>query len=406
MTPVSVTIKATSAQGSLELVLPVQILDQPGETIHQLAAKNAMQELEEGRGWITEAKDQEGKFIKERYPGRFDEMVEREAVRIGVEFQVGGRWCSFVAVEANDAEITKTKSKVPVNLGAEVSVGHENDDFEMVEQEPRRPEIQSTQNHPMQSMQHRQMHQQVRAMVQERGQPFQVLQMGSQQAAFASANSSHQSLSMPSPQRGSPRSYKDAPNGRGPIMQPQLSSFSGGGSSYGNSLPPRRYLSSNSHGASTTAEDQDEDMVDFSDEEMGLRFYSGKAPSPMKKAKKSAGKSTPEHVKLEGLALLHHLINTQTFDGSWALDSLPRDAMGFKDEPVQLIVQELARQFGAGDDKVAEAVATAMVVVFLDRMMAEEREAWELVVDKARAWLEGKFGDDLVERVGRAQLGW
>lgn len=28
-------------------------------------------------------------------------MVEREAVRLGVEFQVGGKWCSFVAVEKN-----------------------------------------------------------------------------------------------------------------------------------------------------------------------------------------------------------------------------------------------------------------------------------------------------------------
>ncbi|KAL8869343.1 MAG: hypothetical protein Q9198_007913 [Flavoplaca austrocitrina] len=29
-------------------------------------------------------------------------MVQREAVRIGVQFQVGGKWCSFVAVKDND----------------------------------------------------------------------------------------------------------------------------------------------------------------------------------------------------------------------------------------------------------------------------------------------------------------
>lgn len=28
-------------------------------------------------------------------------MVEREAVRLGVQFQVGGKWCSFVAAESN-----------------------------------------------------------------------------------------------------------------------------------------------------------------------------------------------------------------------------------------------------------------------------------------------------------------
>jgi hypothetical protein len=97
--PKSVVLRATSTHGPLELEIPVQVLDQPGETIHQLAAKKAIAELEEGRGWLASAKDPKGKSIKGKYPGRFDEMVEREAVRLGVQFQVGGKWCSFVAVE-------------------------------------------------------------------------------------------------------------------------------------------------------------------------------------------------------------------------------------------------------------------------------------------------------------------
>jgi hypothetical protein len=34
-------------------------------------------------------------------------MVEREAVRLGVQFQVGGKWCSFVAVESNKLDKLK-----------------------------------------------------------------------------------------------------------------------------------------------------------------------------------------------------------------------------------------------------------------------------------------------------------
>jgi hypothetical protein len=98
-TPRAVILRATSEHGPLELEIPVQDAG-VGETLHQLAAKKAIQELEEGRGWITEAKNN-GKLIKEQHEGRWDEMVEREAVRLGVQFQVGGKWCSFVAVEAN-----------------------------------------------------------------------------------------------------------------------------------------------------------------------------------------------------------------------------------------------------------------------------------------------------------------
>ncbi|KAL8911577.1 MAG: hypothetical protein Q9171_003291 [Xanthocarpia ochracea] len=97
--PKSVVLRAKSDHGPLELEIPVEILPNPGQTIHQLAARKAIQELEEGRGWIHEAQDDSGKPVKEHYASRFSEMVQREAVRMGVQFQVGGKWCSFVAVK-------------------------------------------------------------------------------------------------------------------------------------------------------------------------------------------------------------------------------------------------------------------------------------------------------------------
>lgn len=38
-------------------------------------------------------------------------MVEREAVRLGVQFQVGGKWCSFVAVESHAEEAEKQRKE-------------------------------------------------------------------------------------------------------------------------------------------------------------------------------------------------------------------------------------------------------------------------------------------------------
>ncbi|XPS95624.1 hypothetical protein M3J09_004909 [Ascochyta lentis] len=98
-TPTSVILRGTSTHGPLELEIPIQVLDTPGETIHQLAAKKAVSELEQGRGWLAAARDTDGQLLKTRFDGRFSDMVEREAVRLGMQFQVGGKWCSFVATE-------------------------------------------------------------------------------------------------------------------------------------------------------------------------------------------------------------------------------------------------------------------------------------------------------------------
>jgi hypothetical protein len=99
--PESVLLRGTSAHGPLELEIPIQVLDQPSEMIHQLAAKKAISELEKGRSWLSQAKDEFQVLLKSKFEGRFEDIVEREAVRLGVQFQVGGKWCSFVAVESN-----------------------------------------------------------------------------------------------------------------------------------------------------------------------------------------------------------------------------------------------------------------------------------------------------------------
>ena len=47
--PIAVVLRATAAHGPLALEIPIEALSTPAETIHQLAAKKAVQDLEEGR---------------------------------------------------------------------------------------------------------------------------------------------------------------------------------------------------------------------------------------------------------------------------------------------------------------------------------------------------------------------
>ncbi|KAK0628377.1 von Willebrand factor type A domain-containing protein, partial [Bombardia bombarda] len=109
-TPKSVILRGKSTHGPLELEIPITVLSEKGETIHQLAARKAVLELEEGRGWLRHARDAskaDGQLLKDKFPGRFSDMVEREAVRLGTGFGVGGKWCSFVAVDSDGSSSTQ-----------------------------------------------------------------------------------------------------------------------------------------------------------------------------------------------------------------------------------------------------------------------------------------------------------
>lgn len=109
LTPVSAIIRGTSRHGPLELEIPIQDVG-TGEMIHQLAAKKAIAELEEGRGWIEDAVDSNRTSLRARFEGRWDDLVEREAVKLAVKYQIGGKWCSFVATEKTTAQLEEEKN--------------------------------------------------------------------------------------------------------------------------------------------------------------------------------------------------------------------------------------------------------------------------------------------------------
>lgn len=116
-TPQAVILRATCPQGPLELEIEVEDIGK-GETVHQLAAKKAVFEIEKNGGWLVGATDKgDDTLIKNKYEGRWDELVEREAVHLGIKYQIAGKWCSFVALEGDiEHEAVVFGSPQPVPL--------------------------------------------------------------------------------------------------------------------------------------------------------------------------------------------------------------------------------------------------------------------------------------------------
>ncbi|VUC27986.1 unnamed protein product [Clonostachys rosea] len=118
----SIILNGNSQHGPLSLEIPVAVLPTGSTTIHQLAARKEIIELDEGRGWLASAEGNDGTLLSEDYGDDLPELQKREAVRLGETFQVTGKWTSFVAVE----EPLHGESSSPKRHGEQVnsSSGH------------------------------------------------------------------------------------------------------------------------------------------------------------------------------------------------------------------------------------------------------------------------------------------
>ncbi|KAK9442153.1 von Willebrand domain containing protein [Metarhizium brunneum] len=114
--PKSVVVRGTSRHGPLQLEIPITKLGQTSTTLHQLAARKAVQELEQGQGWLRHARDAQGEPLREKWPSKFPQVVKREAVRLGVEHQIAGKWCSFVATSSDANEEQEAGDDSPMAL--------------------------------------------------------------------------------------------------------------------------------------------------------------------------------------------------------------------------------------------------------------------------------------------------
>ncbi|KAH6630765.1 von Willebrand factor type A domain-containing protein [Chaetomium sp. MPI-SDFR-AT-0129] len=368
--PKSVILRGTSRHGPIELEIPVTVLEEKSETIHQLAARKAIREMEDGRGWIFHAKDSSAdgaQLVKDKYPGRFQDMVEREAVRLGVTHQVGGKWCSFVAVEGNEER-------------------HE-------QEEPSQPESStSSGNGGAKRRRH----------LFGVGNPGSIRNRSIGEArsytttstfaprAFAAPVAMCASAAVPPPPApggGSPfGSYAAPPQGQ--IAQLDMYSDSG----FSTVGMPRR----KAKGMRNILPSEDEEDEESDDQGFGLM---DDGPSFVPEIGENETEEELEEVKPEDLSTLsradqlNRLVDLQTFEGSWAWEARLLAVIGCGKLDEKTLSQAAAKTGFQVSGSALDALATALALAFLEKEMADEAEEWEMLAEKAKMWLEGKLGE-------------
>ena len=414
----SVVLRGTSEHGPLELKIPVQDVGR-GETIHQLAAKKAVHELEQGRGWITELKV-DNKSLKNKYEGRWDLMVEREAVRLGVQFQVGGKYCSFVAVEKKDeGRMEDDKAE---------------ESFEIVADRPKAVQVEHARRSFGGALGYASKKPPAPG---PGGSLFGAANFSSAPAPAASysrqtsysymapAGHSDSSLSFGAPSSSSVRglSYSPQPIGSqgqqmGAPMQQQQSlqgyqvgqmtldqepaknrnlmtraseSIFGssvrrrsGGAPRGGSgggPPPRKQLASK---AASMNAPMKKEAVDRWTQDYDPTIED----SPMVMDALAEPFADEDDMKVIDDDRMHKLIEMQEFDGSWASTTALWDLIEVKKSEAE----------AAGASKDEKVMATLMAIAWLEVKMKSEEDVWEMVVEKAKIWLEGALGAGAVQK--------
>jgi hypothetical protein len=420
--PKSVILNGTTFEGPVQLEIPVQVLSQPGQSIHQLAAKKAMQELDEGHGWVQAAKIN-GKDIKSVYPSYLEELSRRESVRLGTTFQVAGKHVSFVAVEK--ASAPKPDFEFLDQAGTKIDSSKDVVDYDEDDED------------------------------EDDGGSFaeaEALPIAPVSASYRSRRAvlSHASAKSaappPPPLAAAPNTFgsfgqsSSFSSASGPSMFAQPSMFANpsvlprpspsiapggpptlGGNAYSSFGAPTSASSAMASGttfgmASTNAPfvRQDRDRM-----QSGRGGYSGSAnldmfsagPETKKKTKSSvrgnyqfhdgarkgeileAEKEEGSVVPAPGASdqeILDTLVRLQAFDGYWDFDQKLWSLL-----KVASKLPGLKSQAAVSD----RSLTTALVIRWLEIKMAKEKDTWELIAEKAQDWLDNEIGDTQKEKV-------
>ncbi|KAK4208942.1 von Willebrand domain-containing protein [Rhypophila decipiens] len=388
----SVVLRGTSAHGPLELEIPVTVLPEKGETIHQLAARKAVKELEEGRGWIYHAEDvkEPGKLLKDKFEGRFSDMVEREAVRLGVEFQVGGRWCSFVAVEDESGK-TKEARDVPVGSEGDLSWGEPQG---QARAPPGALSARFSTPGPSTSAFGQSSATISSGLFASAATPTSVFGQSSVTSGGLFGNSSSASAG--------PQSYSNSFGGSAlcfsspPPPQPMMPASMGGGARFG--LQQDAYTPTATSMAATPAlfGGQQQAQPRRRLAQSSAFAYSKHPPGKAAAAPKSVG-----FRPVDTRDTFDKLVSLQSFAGSWTWNDEVLGLLEVKDADARLVALMQSQGLGPGD-----LLATALVLAFFEKKLGNRKDEWELLADKARDWLSDQMArgsggdvDELVEKL-------
>ena len=95
--PDHVRVEIVTSSGT-RFVEDVIIRSYGGSTLHVLAAKSLLYDLETGQSWIHAASNNKRRVREAAY------LVQKEAERLGCKYFLTGKWTSFVALEEGKAE--------------------------------------------------------------------------------------------------------------------------------------------------------------------------------------------------------------------------------------------------------------------------------------------------------------
>ena len=95
---------------------------------------------------------------------------------------------------------------------------------------------------------------------------------------------------------------------------------------------------------------------------------------------------------------LGRIISLQRFQGFWELDHALLDACGVAKSAAAGTMQSSA-------EPLCKTIwATILAIVFLERVLVTDKEAWELVVHKAEGWLQNSGVHDRQAEMKRSPL--
>ncbi|OAT10795.1 von Willebrand domain-containing protein, variant [Blastomyces gilchristii SLH14081] len=379
----SLVLRATSKHGPLMLKIPLEDIGQ-GTKLHQLAARKVTLELEEGRGWIYHTKNEKGQLIVNEHESKKEDIVKREAVRLGIQFQVAGKYCSFVAVEsttdggkadkkaeaglpgirnhpisetAGDRDHTDDEESFDGDTGFVMDYDQE----EYTEELCTMPRYSTMSDSPL-------------------GEP---LASGGFGSPFSTSSSSHtQSRFAAPPQSASTRLFGSAPPPPGqatssPFGPPAVSTSSG------IDIPLKR--GERLDGIVSKSDDLAKSANVFA------RKRSSVVPSAKQKlARFFKSESEPKESK-SPQDKVHALISHQSFEGSWMWEDNVFAIMDLNASEAEKKLDWaaiLGKQSGVGskDTKQRSIVATLVVLAYLKKKCLDEKDTWELVGDKAMGW--------------------
>ncbi|KAK5678733.1 hypothetical protein LTS10_009177 [Elasticomyces elasticus] len=436
----AIVLRAKSSGGPLELTIPVDEIETNSgvATVHQLAARKAIQDLEEGRGWlntvpISAAKSGAKQSVEAQYGSWYDEIVEREAVRLGERFQVAGKWTSFVAVEEGSKEAKQSGTRVTVRSTDATEESARGDFLRIAASLQQRGDgerLDSLQGNvsidrAIYSARKQSSSGGILCRLMSSGPPKTATpaitasgQTGGLFSGVASAASGLFGSRAPSvPNYQQRHASFVAPSMPGPLVpQPTgyaasstSGQFIGGGGLFAARAPPPPPPARQAYGGVTSlpktssawtadsfvppeymrASEPTSDVLSSltfkpSDQVWNDPFPSRipgwvpKNDSPITAvALCSMGAKRPSEI--DPIAAMHTLIGLQTFSGAWLWNDELANVIG--------VDASVCRDWRTGDSVSSAAKATALALAFLTSRVANQKDVWEMVAKKATTWL-------------------